>query len=61
MNYIKCKTIAQYKLLEALTELGVEPEEISSVELLGLDAVRITGHTRQYADVRWKDGQVEII
>lgn len=61
MELFKCETVAQFKIGVWLVAHGIERENIQSVELLALDTVRITNFAGQYMDIRWRDGEAEII
>lgn len=60
MKLFKCNTVAQFKIGIWLTEQGIEPEDIASAELLGLNVVKITNPAGQYMIIRWVDGHAEI-
>lgn len=55
MNNFKCQTVAHFKIGTWLAEQGIDREDITHAEALGLDTVKIIGHSGQYMIIRWWD------
>lgn len=60
MKLFKCNTVAQFKIGIWLTEQGINQEDIASVELLGLNRVKITNPAGQYMIIHWMDDHAVI-
>lgn len=61
MKLFRCETIAQFKIGMWLVEQGIEREDISSVELLSGNEIKVTNPAGQYMYIRWVDDHAEIV
>lgn len=61
MKLFRCETIAQFKIGMWLVEQGIEREDISSVELLSENEIKVTNPAGQYMHIRWVEDHAEIV
>lgn len=56
-----CETIAQFKIMSWLAVEGVTTDDISRVELLSADKVRIINPAGQYMDIQWTGSKAVVV
>lgn len=60
MNLFHCKTIAQFKIMSWLAVQGITPDDISRVDLLSDNRLRVINPSGQYMELTYNGGVVSI-
>lgn len=61
MKLFKCETIEQFKIGMWLVEQGIKQDDISCVEFVSRDEIKITNPAGQYMHIRWLCDHAEIV